>query len=316
MFVFNCHRVFRKRVTKLSLPFVTIGVCTKNSQTTIRRTLESIAKLDYPTNLFEVIAVDGLSTDSTLAIIQEFARRVNLRIRILSDNGHGLGHARQLVVNEAYGNYIAFVDADQYLHPLSLKKITQDLLGHPDVAAVRGAQGLTARTLSFSIPASLENYIKHVEDIEASRVVKAAEDFAMGGSIVRKMAITQVGGFDSSFAFVAEDTDLVIRLTKAGWRILNSTTSIFFHQSRQSWSTLYEQYRDWGRGFAFVTGKYKGLFERLGSLDLLTSFLTSSIFSIRYIFKTYKVTKDLFCILMPFHYMYKRAAWAVGYMGE
>ena len=141
-----------------------------------------------------------------------------------------------------------------------------------------------------------------------------ASSFGIGGSLFKKEAIVKVGGFDPSFAGVAEDTDLIARLIKVGWKIFNCKTAIFYHYSRESWGDLYRQYRNYGRGFALATKKHSWLFKKIGFLSLLTSLLATCLLAVRYVPKTYRVTRDLLCVLMPFHYMYKRAAWSLGYL--
>jgi cellulose synthase/poly-beta-1,6-N-acetylglucosamine synthase-like glycosyltransferase len=289
---------------------VTIGLCTKNVQETVNKTLETLLELEYPQKAIEVVVVDGLSTDETVNLIRSVLNRSNLKWTLLFDRGFGLAYARQMVVDTACSELIAFIDADQYLSPTSLKKLVKDLSSHSNVAAVRGVQGITS---ALSLPGTLENYIKFIHDMECPREADASS-FAIGGSLFRKEAIVSVGGFDRSFTVVAEDTDLSARLIKAGWKILNCKTSMFYHISRQSWKNLYKQYRGWGRGFALATRKHGCLFQKYGFLSLLMSFLESFFFGIRYTLKTWVQTQDLWCILMPFHYVYKKAAWTLGYL--
>jgi glycosyltransferase involved in cell wall biosynthesis len=282
------------------LPLVTIAVCTRNNEKTITRTLKSILNLEYLEKLLEIVIVDGLSEDNTLNITKDLLGQSGLRWKILSDQGRGLGYARQLTVENSSGDFIAFVDADQSLHPTWLKEALNELLSCPDIVAVRGAQGLT---LGLPVQAALENYLKFVEDRETDREADV-KYFAIGGSLFRKTPIVGVGGFNSLFTVAAEDTDLAVRLAKAGWRILNSKTAIFYHHPRTSWRALYVQYRNWGKN---LLPQFRLHFFEFSISSIFLFFLC-----VRYIFKTFKVTRDIRCILIPFHYMYKRAALAIG----
>ena len=288
---------------------VTIGICTKNAEKTISKTLETLLELEYPQKAIEVVVVDGLSTDETVNIVKSVLNRSNFKWKLFFDRGFGLAYARQMVVDTACSGLIAFVDADQYLSPTWLKKLVEDLSSHSNVAAVRGVQGLTS---ALSLPGTLENYIKFLNDTGCPREAEASS-FAIGGSLFRKEAIVSVGGFDRSFTVVAEDTDLSARLIQAGWKILNCKTSIFYHISRQSWKELHKQYRGWGRGFALATRKHGCLFQEYGFLSLSISFLASFFFGIKYALKTWVHTQDLWCILIPFHCVYTKAAWTLGY---
>lgn len=150
---------------------VTIGVCTKNSQNTLRQTLESIQNLEYPKDLFEVIIVDGKSKDNTIAVAKQFLIENHLQWTILSDEGKGLGYARQQVVDHAKSQYIGFVDADQTLHHAWLKNLIAEMQEYPAAAAIRGIQGITKQ---LPIPASIENYLKHIQDSHTGHRVQPA----------------------------------------------------------------------------------------------------------------------------------------------
>ena len=117
---------------------VTIGICTKNNEKTISKTLESLLELGYPKKMIEVVVVDGLSTDETVNIIKRVLNRSNVRWKLLFDRGFGLAYARQMIVENAGGEFIAFIDADQYLSPSWLKKLVKDLSDHHNVAGIRG----------------------------------------------------------------------------------------------------------------------------------------------------------------------------------
>jgi cellulose synthase/poly-beta-1,6-N-acetylglucosamine synthase-like glycosyltransferase len=292
----------------MSLPLVTIGICTKNNQKTVGRTIESIVNLDYDPNYLEIIIVDGMSQDKTLSIVKELLKNSNLKWRLFFDNGHGLGYARQQLVEKATGEFIAFVDADHYLHRLWLKEIVKALLSQSATAAVHGAQGLTP---GLPLPATLENCIKSVQDQEVP-IESDKKNFGIGCSLIRKKAIIQVGGFDSAF-ITAEDTDLAVRLSRANWSIINSKTAIFYHTSRQSWRALYIQYRGWGRGFALATKKHNGFFKKLSFFDLIVTYIFSPQ-GFKYMIKTFKSNRQIICIFMPLHYFYKYLAYSLGYL--
>jgi glycosyltransferase involved in cell wall biosynthesis len=291
---------------------VTIGICTRNNEETVRRTLESILRLDYDKDSLEVVIEDGSSRDRTLDIARSLLAHSNLKWKILSDPGRGLGYARRQLVEKASGEFIAFVDADHYLHPLWLKRIVQALLDHPNAAAVHSAQGLT---FNLPVPAALENYIKFVQDQEIPLEAEV-KDFGVGCSLIRKEAIIEAGGFDPSFStsFNAEDADLAARLTEGDWKIINNKTSIFYHIPRKSWRALYEQYRGWGRGFCLATKKNSSFYKKKSFFDVMALLLVSLPQGVRYALKTFKVSRDLICLLMPIHYIFKLSAWSVGYL--
>lgn len=83
-----------------------------NAAPYIGRCLESI--LAQTMNDYEVVIVDDGSTDGTLSLCQEYAGRDN-RIRCVSQGHQGVAAARNRLLDTASGEWIVFIDADDYV---------------------------------------------------------------------------------------------------------------------------------------------------------------------------------------------------------
>lgn len=83
-----------------------------NGEKFIQECLDSITNQSL--NEIEIICINDGSTDNTLDILNEYSSRDN-RIKIITTENNGQGHARNLAINEAKGEYILFVDADDYI---------------------------------------------------------------------------------------------------------------------------------------------------------------------------------------------------------
>lgn len=94
---------------KQQLPKITVVMPTYNSAKTIRLSLESINKQDYPRELVEVILADGGSTDGTLEIAKEFGCTVLHNERLQPECG------KQVGMQNAQGKYVVFLDSDEVL---------------------------------------------------------------------------------------------------------------------------------------------------------------------------------------------------------
>lgn len=68
---------------------------------------------------FEVILIDDGSTDDTLSIAREYARK-DVRVHVLSKENGGVAAARNLALDHAQGEWITFVDSDDLLPPDAL----------------------------------------------------------------------------------------------------------------------------------------------------------------------------------------------------
>lgn len=74
----------------------------------------------------EVIAVDDGSTDGCLEILREYERR-DARVRVLTQTNSGQGIARNLGVEHAQGEFLAFIDSDDTIPPGSFEHMVDTL---------------------------------------------------------------------------------------------------------------------------------------------------------------------------------------------
>ena len=94
---------------------ISVIIPVKNAEKTIRRTVKSIERQCYSD--YEVLIVNDHSTDNTAKIL-EIMRESNSRVRILESDGYGVSSARNIGLNNATGDIIAFCDADDYFEPV------------------------------------------------------------------------------------------------------------------------------------------------------------------------------------------------------
>lgn len=77
------------------MPFFAIGICTKNNEKTVGRTLESILKLKYDKDSIEIIIEDESSHDKTLNIVEDVLTGSGFKWNL---SNLGLGYARKRVL--------------------------------------------------------------------------------------------------------------------------------------------------------------------------------------------------------------------------
>lgn len=75
---------------------------------------------------FELILIDDGSTDSSFEICQSYAQNDN-RIRIFQKQNEGPGAARNLGIKESKGEWLLFIDSDDWVEPDHLKSLTDDI---------------------------------------------------------------------------------------------------------------------------------------------------------------------------------------------
>ena len=108
------------------LPLVSVIIPVYNTQDYVETCLKSVLHQTYPN--FEVLCVDDGSTDRSSEIIRRLMFQ-DSRIRLIQISNHGQGYARNLAFTETKGEYILFLDADDYIEPATL-----------DLAVTRGEE--------------------------------------------------------------------------------------------------------------------------------------------------------------------------------
>jgi glycosyltransferase involved in cell wall biosynthesis len=123
-----------------SKPMVTAIVIFLNAgETFFREAIESIFAQTYDN--WELLLVDDGSTDISTEIARQYASRYPAKVRYLEHEGHqnrGMSAARNLGIQHASGEYIAFLDADDLWLPQKLVEQVAILAAHPEAAMLYG----------------------------------------------------------------------------------------------------------------------------------------------------------------------------------
>lgn len=96
-------------------PLISVIIPVYNAETYLRRCLLSLKEQDYEN--IEVVMVDDCSTDTSKEICEDFAK-TDSRFKLLSmSKNSGAGDTRNKGICFAHGDFIAFVDSDDYVEP-------------------------------------------------------------------------------------------------------------------------------------------------------------------------------------------------------
>ncbi len=238
-------------------PMFSVVVCVFNGAQTIQRCLEQAARIDYPR--YEIVIVDDGSTDRTPEILQSFKGLKHFRV-IRTEN-RGLSRARNLGIQMASGELIAFLDADAQPDPDWLSYLEQHFATHPD-AGVGGPnvapenQSLVARCVSMA-PGGPVHVM--VSDREAEHLPGCNMAF-------RKEALEAIDGFDPQFRVAGDDVDLCWRLQERGETLGFCPAALVWHESRASVRDYWRQQKGYGRAEAMLEFKWPEKYNTLGHL--------------------------------------------------
>ncbi|AWQ33125.1 TPA: poly(ribitol-phosphate) beta-N-acetylglucosaminyltransferase [Staphylococcus aureus] len=126
-------------------------VPTYNSEKYITELLNSLAKQDFPKTEFEVVVVDDCSTDQTLQIVEKYRNKLNLKVSQLETNSGGPGKPRNVALKQAEGEFVLFVDSDDYINKETLKDAAAFIDEHHSDVLLIKMKGVNGRGVPQSM---------------------------------------------------------------------------------------------------------------------------------------------------------------------
>jgi succinoglycan biosynthesis protein ExoA len=242
--------------------FISVVVPVRNEAGFIDRTLAQLVTQEYDPERFEIIVVDGQSTDGTPELVTRFSQRhPNVH---LYTNPRRLGSAaRNIAVRHARGDVVVIVDGhceledDRYLAKLAsaFDRSGADCIGRPQPLDIPGASALQR-----AIAAARSSRLGHHPD---SHVYSSKEGFVPAESVAvayRRTVFEQVGGFDERFD-ACEDVEFNHRLDRAGLRCFFTPEVAVQYAPRATLGGLFRQLVRYGRGRVRLWRKHHETFS-------------------------------------------------------
>jgi glycosyltransferase involved in cell wall biosynthesis len=191
---------------------VSLIITTYNYAQFIERAIRSGLDQSLSKTDFEVIVVNDASTDATDAILENYSDVV--RVFNLEEN-LGLAGARNFGIRKARGQFIAFLDADDYLHSETLR--VQNLFLNENNA-------FDAVAIDYYIVNERGQHIEHISSNEKPIAC---------GIMFRKDYLFNIGLYDEDFR-AREEEDLRIRWEQAGYGIYHIPVPLYRYRMHES----------------------------------------------------------------------------------
>ncbi len=159
----------------------------------------------------QIVVVDDCSTDGTQAIVANIGAP-NLH-SVRHEINRGQAAARNTGLEIAQGQYVAFLDADDTMHPENLSRKVEALEQHPDVALVHSA--VESMDEHGNVLGPRRSNVKRA-DVRVEQLFPAllhGNLIVHSSVLVRRNAVDDVGAWDPELRY-ADDWDLWIRLSR------------------------------------------------------------------------------------------------------
>ncbi|MDP3888624.1 MAG: glycosyltransferase [bacterium] len=262
------------------IPLITLVIPTKNEECNLPRLFLSLKALDYPKNRFEVIIVDGYSTDKTVEIAKKYGAKV------LNNPKKIRGAGCQIGIDQAKGKLVAFTDADCVVPKNWLGGLAKYLEKDNKIAAVGGPNVTPKDDTFFSKTAGDVLWLLTRAGARYGfKSNKEIETYHNPGCNVlyKKEALDKAGGFNLGL-LTCEDEELDFRLLKKGYRLLFAPEVSVDHYRRPTYKKLLIQSFRYASGRMQAIKLHKGMarwFHFVPSLIWITiGFALISLFNI------------------------------------
>jgi glycosyltransferase involved in cell wall biosynthesis len=193
-------------------PFFSVVICTFNRAHLLPRALNSV--LEQEESSWEVIVVDDGSTDNTLEVVRPYLQAAP-NIRYMAHRNRGLPVSRNVGIAAAIGEYVTFLDSDDWYLPNHLSSRRAILAQNPGVELLHGGCEIIGNPF--------------VPDKYNPERMLNLHDLVVGGTYIFPRAYAvKIGGFPAWSPY-SIDGDLYDELEKLGTKILRTEERTYMY---------------------------------------------------------------------------------------
>ena len=241
------------------MKLVSAVITTHNRLELLKRAVKSVQDQTYSN--IELIVVDDVSTDGT----REYCEAQDFTyIYIPKDESRGGNHARNIGIEAAHGEYVAFLDDDDYWLPEKIKKQMAVMESHDCelVHCGKTEEIITSKGISYreKLPEP-----DHYGDMSRN-ILLTIRAATTSNLLVKRQALLEVEMFDENMKFWQE-YELLIRLAqrKPFYCVHESLT--MYRVDVTDNARLTNKYFEWKKAVAYIHEKHRNLYEALDRTD-------------------------------------------------
>ena len=236
---------------KASPRFVSVVIPVRNEAANLGALFEDLLNQDYPVDRYEILVVDGESTDQTREVVENFARSARVRIVCLPNPRRLSSAGRNVGVHASRGDFILFIDGHCRLSGPAFLRHTVRLFEDTGADCLCRSQPLTAPGNTW-----FQDIVAHVRATalghgrDSTIYATDQEGYVnptSAGAAYRRSVFDRVGMYDERLD-ACEDVDFNYRVFKAGLRSYLSSRCAVSYRPRSSLRGLFKQLVRYGRG--------------------------------------------------------------------
>jgi glycosyltransferase involved in cell wall biosynthesis len=237
---------------------ISVVVAVKNERPHIRKCIEALSRQNYAP--YEVIVVDGMSTDGTYELLEELQETHDFRL--LRNPLENAAAGRNRGIETARGDIVAFVDGDAVPYDDWLSQISRLFVEH-DVAGVGGPDLLPGDSIYKSkaigrvmtSPLARGGQLNPSTQHTMEKGTSYVDHIPTCNLALRRSVVEEVGMFDEAFV-KGQDLELNHRIRRAGHRLLYSSRVRVVHYRKQHIRHFARQIYKWAKAKVAIVKKH------------------------------------------------------------
>lgn len=180
-----------------------------NAQKYILNALEAVKNQTYKN--YEVLITNNGSTDKTLDLVTTYIREnPQIKIKVFTQENRGISGSRNTGIYAASGDYICFLDADDWWNSNKLYEINKVLEKNEKIDVIYHNQLMRTSTSSKKI------VCRKLKRPVYEDLLFNGNTLLTSATVVRAAVVKEIGGFRMELVSGEEDYDLWLRLAKKG----------------------------------------------------------------------------------------------------
>ena len=266
------------------MPIISIIVPVYKAEVYLDRCVQSVFAQSMAD--FELILVDDGSLDRSGAICDAYAEQ-DERVRVIHQENQGQAAARNHALDIATGEYIAFVDSDDYIHPRTYEVLMRNMMEHQAKISVGGYQTVFSHDEPFSIEtgdAALWNgkdFLKHCLFDKVDKKCWVLWDKVFHRSCFDNIRLPE--------GRIYEDNAEVYKILYDAEKVVDCDAPLYYYYQNPN-STVNQRFKLKHLDWLTVLEEMLGFFKEHGEQELFDKINKTYLFSLA---ELHKKTKEL-----------------------
>ena len=201
----------------MDTPLISIIIPTYNRAKLLRKAIQSV--LDQTYQNWELIIIDNYSDDGTKELIESYQDH-RIKMHVIPRTG-SVAASRNFGVHKSLGQWVAFLDSDDWWYPNKLEEVANEMRDSIDVIHHK----LEIFNSVDSVNPCGKTKSRKLKSPFYFDLLLNGNNIALSSVVVRKSIYLQVGGMNESpILFAVEDYDM--------WLRISQITELFVHIPR------------------------------------------------------------------------------------